>query len=215
MQMGKGTLRGAVASGVVAGKSGGVEFPAGAAAVKMPIAGLVVYPAGHTAFRRGFVAPHGHGMLRQARQLSLPGRVHGLEELGLDCALGVLQLVQAAAQILAVARFDALANGGPGGQGLKLAAKRAHHGLVLWLGQKELERGDFNLVGLGRGRNDLFGGLRRSLGDGGGGLPGSALLFEHDGLAAQRCLPGAQLQGLLEERDGAEVEPGADQAAIG
>ena len=57
--------------------------------------------------------------------------------------------------------------------------------LVLWLGQQELERGDFNLVGLGRGRDDRLGGLRRSLGDGGGGLPGSALLFEDDALAAQ------------------------------
>ena len=41
------------------------------------------------------------------------------------------------------------------------------------------------------------------------------MLFEHDELAARRCLLGAQLQRLLEERDGAEVEPGADQAAIG
>ena len=88
-------------------------------------------------------------MLRQARQLSLPGRVHGVEELGFDCALGGLQLVEAAAQVLAITRFDALANGGPGGQGFELATEVADHVLVFRLGQQQLQRGDFHRVGLG------------------------------------------------------------------
>ena len=117
----------------------------------MTAAGLV-RPAGLGRDRLGLAAQLIQGAERRRRRRGVLQRlIHGGEELAFDSALGVLQLVQPAAQILAVARFDALANRGPGGQGLKLAAKRAHHGLVLWLGQQELERGDFNLVGLGDG----------------------------------------------------------------
>ena len=86
---------------------------------------------------------------RKGRRRVFLCRIHCAEKFRFHGALSGLQLVQAAAQVLAITRFDALANGGPGGQGFELATEVADHVLVLWLGQQQLQRGDFHRVGLG------------------------------------------------------------------
>ncbi|QTD45510.1 hypothetical protein [Ottowia testudinis] len=121
--------------------------------------------------------------------------IHAEEEFGFYRALGVLQLVQARAQVLSIARLDAFTDAGPGGQGFEVAAKVLDHLAVGGLGQQQLERGDFDLVGRGDGRR-AGGGLGSGCGD--GGERGQPAALKQGAVHAQRLLGvGLQAAGLL------------------